>query len=249
MTRFSLKNTLSALLALSFATLPALAFADGMIQLKPLQETNVYTSGYNGGGYATNYGDSGYYLHGRVVSIPKGTLMTVQTNQPISSLGTRLGDTISATLESDVFVNDVVAIPAGTQIMGQVANVEEAGHLGKHGTIDVRFDSIKMPDGKVIPMRAHIVTKDESGVLKGDSFAMDVAKGVGVAGVSTGVGTLMGTAAGSLLGSVGTGALFGLGVGALGGMGYAVARKGKEVVLPSGSRMSLMIDMPVTVNN
>jgi hypothetical protein len=256
MTQFSVKNTTSALLALSLLMLPALAFADGTIQLKPLQETNVYSSGYSsnstnsyGSSYYTPNTNNGYYLQGRVVSIPKGTLMTVQTNQPISSIGTRLGDTISATLESDVFVNDGVAIPAGTQIMGQIANVVEAGHLGKHGTLDVRFDSIKMPDGKVIPMRAHIVTKDDSGVLKGDSYAKDIAKGVGIAATGTGVGTLMGTAAGSLLGSVGTGALFGLGVGALGGMGYAVARKGKEVVLPSGSRMSVMIDMPVTVNN
>lgn len=255
MKRNSFKNTTSALLALSILVAPVMAFADGTIQLKPLQQdTNVYSSGaglpntnYNNSYYTPD--NSSYYLSGRVVSIPKGTLMTVQTNQPISSLGTRLGDTVAATLESDIFINDAVAIPAGSQILGQVANVVEAGHVGKHGLIDVRFDSIKMPSGRVVPIRAHIVTKDESGVLKGDSYAMDIAKGVGIAGVSTGVGTLMGTAAGSLLGSVGTGALFGLGVGALGGMGYAVARKGKEVVLPSGSRMSVMIDMPVTVSN
>jgi hypothetical protein len=235
-----LKKTTGALLALSFAILPGVSLADGTIPLRPLQDTNVYS--YSG--YSNSYGSSyytpdnnGYYLQGRVISIPKGTLMTVQTNQPISSYGTRVGDTISATLESDVFVNDMVAIPAGTQI------------LGKHGTIDVRFDSVKLTDGRTIPMRAHIVTQDQSGVLKGDSYLMDIAKGVGIAGVSTGVGTLMGTAAGGLLGSVGTGALFGLGVGALGGMGYAVARKGKEVVLPAGSRMSLMVDMPVTVSN
>lgn len=247
-----LKKTTGALLALSFAILPGVSLADGTIPLRPLQDTNVYS--YSG--YSNSYGSSyytpdnnGYYLQGRVISIPKGTLMTVQTNQPISSYGTRVGDTISATLESDVFVNDMVAIPAGTQILGQVANVVPASHLGKHGTIDVRFDSVKLTDGRTIPMRAHIVTQDQSGVLKGDSYLMDIAKGVGIAGVSTGVGTLMGTAAGGLLGSVGTGALFGLGVGALGGMGYAVARKGKEVVLPAGSRMSLMVDMPVTVSN
>jgi hypothetical protein len=260
MTKLAVKKTTGALLALGFTVMPILAFADGTVQLKPLQDTTVYSApgstGSGTSGFSSSYGTSYYapdysgsYLRGRVISIPKGTLMTVQTNQPISSFGTRLGDTVSATLESDLFVNDAVAIPAGAQIMGQIANVVPASHLGKHGTIDVRFDSIKLADGRTVPMRAHIVTQDESGVLKGDSYMVDIAKGVGIAGVSTGIGTVMGTAAGSLLGSVGTGALFGLGVGALGGVGYAVARKGKEVVLPSSSRMSLMIDTPVTVNN
>ena len=254
MTQSAWKKTTGALISLSILLTPIATFADGSIPLRPLQDAgSPASSGYGlssgSGGYGTSYynPDNGYYLRGHVISIPKGTLMTVQTNQPISSLGTRMGDKIEATLESDVFVNDVVAIPAGAQLTGQVANVVPATHLGKHGTIDVRFDSIKLSDGRTMPIRAHIVTQDESGILKGDSYLTDIAKGVGIAGVGTGVGTLMGTAAGSLLGSVGTGALFGLGIGALGGMGYAVARKGKEVILPAGSRMSLMVDMPVTM--
>ena len=51
----------------------------------------------------------------------------------------------------------------------------------------------------------------------------------------------------SLLGSVGTGAVVGLSMGALGGMGYAVMRKGKDVVIPAQSRMSILIDQPVNI--
>lgn len=262
---FAAKRVLGAGLSLSMLLTPALALADGTIQLKPLQPENSSYNAYNA--YSSNantntntgygipsYDNNTYYnpsdtvLRGRVVSIPKGTLMSVNMSQPISTYGAHIGDPISATIENDVFVNDAVAIPAGSQVLGQVANVSPAGHLGKHGEVDVRFDSIKLPDGRVVPMNAHIVTKDDSGVLKGDTYMMDVAKGVGIAAGATGVGTLMGTAAGSILGSVGTGAVFGLGVGALGGMGYALARKGKEVTLPAGSRMSLVFDTPVTLN-
>ncbi|HEY9688326.1 MAG TPA: hypothetical protein V6C52_15255 [Coleofasciculaceae cyanobacterium] len=249
------KSILSAAMALGLLLSPALALADGTIQLKPLQpdySSNVYNSNSSYG--IPSYGNSYYtpesstMLRGRLISIPKGTLMSVHMGQSISTYGAHIGDPITATLENDVFVNDSVAIPAGSQVLGQVANVSPAGHLGKHGEVDVRFDSVKLPDGRVVPVQAHVVTKDESGVLKGDTYMMDVAKGVGVAAGATGVGTLMGTAAGSLLGSVGTGAVFGLGVGALGGMGYALARKGKEVTVPAGSRMSIVIDSPVTMN-
>jgi hypothetical protein len=262
-------------LALGLVLMPALAFADGTIQLKPLQDSStVYSSNYNttttsnagsnsyntnpNGGYGLNnsYGSSYYTptddtmtIRGRVVSIPKGTLLSIHTDLPITSSAAHIGDPVNATLENDVYVNDAVAIPAGSQVLGQVATVSNASHLGKHGEIDVRFDSVKLSDGRVVPISAHIVTQDQSGVLKGDTYGKDVAKGVGIAAGSTGVGTLMGTAAGSLLGSVGTGAVFCFGVGALGGMGYALARKGKDVIVPAGSRMSVMIDAPVTVNN
>lgn len=290
MTKSMLKNPksiLSAGMALSLLLTPTLAFADGTMQLKPLQDTNVYSNtnpntynytnpaastgtygntttttntnlnaaNANGGYGLSNYGNDYYNgsstttIQGHLISIPKGTMLAIHTDQPLTSLAAHIGDPVNATLENDVYVNDSVAIPAGSQVLGQVASVDTAGHLGKHGVLEVHFDSVKLPDGRVVPINAHVVTKDQSGVLKGDSYAMDIAKGVGVAAGSTAVGTLMGTAAGGLLGSVGTGAVFGLGVGALGGMGYAMARKGKEVVVPAGARMSVMIDTPVTVNN
>jgi hypothetical protein len=273
------KTVLSTTLAISLLSAPLLAMADGgVLQLKPLQDsknsnpyTNTYssnaynntggtdytnTSGGNNGYGLNNYGTSYYNtddtantLHGRLVSIPKGTLLSVQIDQPVSASAAHVGDPVNATLENDVYVNDAVAIPAGSQVLGQVVNVSEPGHMGKHGEIDVRFDSVKLSDGRVLPIHAHIVTQDQSGVLKGDTYSKDVLKGVGLAAGSTGVGTLMGTAAGGLLGSVGGGALFGLGIGALGGMGYALARKGKDVAMPAGARMSLMIDVPATFNN
>jgi hypothetical protein len=188
-------------------------------------------------------------LHGRVVSVPKGTLLSVHLDHPVSASSAHVGDPVTATLENDVYAGDTVAIPAGSQVLGQVASVNEPGHMGRHGEIDVRFDTAKLPDGRVLTIPAHIVTQDQTGMLKGDTYTKDVLKGTGIALGATGAGTLMGTAAGGLIGSVGGGALFGLGIGALGGMGYALARKGKDVIVSAGSRMSLMVDTPVTINN
>ncbi len=262
MRKHSFTSALGTMLALGFFLSPLSALADGnVIQLKPLQTSSGYTNTYNNNYGTTN--DSAYdnyynpsssssasasTLHGRIISVPKGTLLSVHIDHPVSASSAHVGDPVTATLENDIYASDAVAIPAGSQLMGQVATVNEPGHMGRHGEIDVRFDSAKLPDGHVITLPAHIVTQDQSGMLKGDTYTKDVFKGVGIAVASTGVGTLMGTAAGGLVGSVGGGALFGLGIGALGGLGYAVARKGKDVVIAAGSRMSLMVDTPVTIN-
>jgi|GEM_PF-1588469 len=189
------------------------------------------------------------YLHGRLVSLPKGTLMSVHVDNQLTASASHPGDPVTATLENDVYTNDEVAIPAGSQVKGQVSSVNAPGHLGKHGEIDIRFDTIKLPDGKVLTMPAHIVTQDQTGTLKGDTYTKDVFKGIGIGAGGAAAGTIVGTAAGGLIGAAGAGALFGLGVGALGGLGYAAARKGHDVVVSSGSRMSIMLDSPVTFNN
>lgn len=251
------KHALAGLLAASLVLTPSLALADGIdnnsvLQLQPLgayhpvqsnDAVNIRTTPYNT--YGTYGGNT--TLQGRVSTIPQGTMLMIKIDQPISSFSSNLGDTISATLENDIFVNDSIAIPAGSQVIGQVANVTNSSRLGRHGEIDVRFHSVKTPDGQMIPIRAHVVTTDQTGILKGNTYTQDLLKGIGYAAGGTAAGTLMGTAAGSLLGSVGTGAVVGLSMGAMGGMGYAMMRKGKDVVIPSDSRLSIIVDHPVNV--
>jgi hypothetical protein len=187
-------------------------------------------------------------LRGRVTTIPKGTVMLVKIDQPVSSSANRVGDAVTGILENDVFVNDTVVVPAGAEVQGQVVTANPSGRLGHHGSIDIRFFSLKTPDGVMLPLRAHLVTRDDTGILRGDTYAMDIAKGVGVAVGATGVGAVLGTAAGGLLGVAGTGAAFGTGVGGIAGISYALLRKGKEVTLPSGTRFSIVSDQPTSIN-
>ncbi len=236
---------LGSLLALTIAAMPLAAFADG--QLQPLNSNYSSSYGYQDNNtYTANAYQAGpsdaMALRGRVSTIPKGTTMIVKLDQPLSSYSSDLGESVGATLESDVFVNDQVAIPAGSEVIGQVTDVSPSGRVGKHGEVDVRFHSIRTPGGTVIPIRGHVVTEDSTGVLKGNSYKMDIAKGIGIAAGSTGVGALAGTAMGGLLGVAGTGAVMGTGVGALVGMGYAIGRKGKDVVIPSGARLSIKVN-------
>jgi hypothetical protein len=230
------KQILSCLLSLSILLTPSLAMAEGIVKLSPLSQSST--------AYSTSNAEDSMALRGRISTIPKGTTMMVKLDQPVSYLG----DPVNATLENDIYVNDAMVIPAGSEVLGQVTNVNRSGKLGKHGDIEVRFVSIKSPDGVLVPIRAHVVTSDETGVLKGNTYAQDIAKGLGIAAGSTGLGAVLGTASGSLLGSVGTGVLFGTAVGGIAGISYALMRQGKDVVMPAGARMSIAMEQPVTVN-
>ncbi len=256
----SMKSLLSATLLLNLALTPMLALAQGgggTIQLRPFnQQDSTYTAPSSSTGldnYGTSYynndNSTGSALQGRLVSIPKGTMLTVQTDHVVVASVSHVGDPITASLDSDVYVNDGIAIPAGSLVLGQVASVSAPAHFGKHGELDIRFTSVKLPSGRVVPLQAHVVTKDETGVLKGDTYKKDVAKGVGISAGGAALGTVTGTAVGGLIGSAGAGAVFGLGIGALGGIGYAVARKGKDVSVPAGARMNLVVDAPITFSN
>jgi hypothetical protein len=233
------RQVASMLLALSLMSMPVAAFADGIVQLSPMSANGTTSSP----SMMTTSSEETIPLRGRISTIPKGATMMVKLDQPISSFSSNLGDAVSATLENDVFANDVVVVPAGSEVLGQVSNVKRAGRLGKHGEIDIRFFSVKTPDGVVVPIRAHVVTKDNSGILRGNSYAMDVFKGVGITAGATGIGAALGVASGSLMGSVAGGVLFGTAAGGIAGATYALMRQGKDVVIPSGSRVSIVSDV------
>src|SRR5687768_10227083 len=104
MRQHSFTSALGSLLALGLFLSPVSALADGnVIQLKPLQ-TNGYTNTYNnnsnssysGSGTSTDSAYDTYYnpssssaspntLHGRVISVPKGTLLSVHIDHPVSA--------------------------------------------------------------------------------------------------------------------------------------------------------------------
>jgi hypothetical protein len=253
------KRIIATALTIAFCGMPTLALADGIVKLSPLNNTPGY---YGNSGYGTtNFGapsttsgsnslpalrDESIPLRGRVSTIPKGTTMLVKLDQPVSSFSSSMGDAVSATLENDIYVNDSIVVPAGSEVLGQVTNVSRSGRVGKHGELDVRFFSVKTPDGVVVPIRAHVVTKDESGILRGNSYTTDVFKGVGLTVGGAGLGAGLGAASGSLIGSVGAGAIFGVAMGGIAGATYALMRQGKDVIIPSGSRISIIADQPTT---
>lgn len=239
-----LATTLTLMLTSSGAIALADGYGDGLRLNAPPIGTYNSTPNY---GYADPTVPSAP-LQARISAIPQGTVIMIKVDQPVNSVSSRIGDPIRGLVEADVYLGSQVVIPVGSAVDGSVINVTPASKLGKPGSIGVQFYTVKPPYGANIPIRAHVVTEDSTGVLRGDTAQAQVLKGIGTAAGGAAVGTLSGTALGSLMGATGGGAVLGLAVGSLAGMGYAMVREGKQVEIPAGARMSIMLDQPAATN-
>lgn len=218
---------------------------------------DAYIASLTAGGSSGNASaGSVNYRQGKVVYIPAGMVLPITLSSGISSAHATAGDRIEAKLTEDITLNDAV-IPAGSIVSGQVAEVKAGKRLAKSGQMQVKFTSLRTPDGCQSPITAHLIGGVEKAHSKdGETFAGETgatkAKAAALHGaVGAGVGTLAGLAIGAIAGhgrGAGRGALAGLAIG--GGLGVVESftwRKGRDVVLPSGRQMQLQLDTPATI--
>lgn len=187
-------------------------------------------------------------LTGRVATIPTGTAIEAIMNTSIGSAMNQVGDIFVATTTTPITIDGNVLIPEGSEVLGQITYVDGSGRLSKGGAMDVRFTQIKLPNGTKLPLTGKILTNDKTGTLKGGSLKKQIAIAVGTTTVATAAGSIAGLSVGSLIGAAGRGTLFGLSSGALVGIGYVIAKKGKEVSLPSGTKVMINLDQPLSIS-
>lgn len=207
-------------------------------QLPSIEVTPVY--GNDGGGNAP--------LQAQVSTVPAGAVLNVALNDVLTSSTNQIGELFTATLTDPINAGEGIVIPAGSEVIGQITYLDGSGRIGKDAAMDIKFTSIKLPNGQKVPIMGKISTVDKTGVLKGGSLKKQLATAVGIETIAAGGGTLAGLGLGSLMGSAGGGTLFGLTAGSLFGLGYVFARKGKDVSVPAGTKFSITLEQPVTVN-
>ena len=188
-------------------------------------------------------------LKGRVVTVPSGQKLPAFVSTPINTQYTSVGQTLAVTLGSDFIYNGNLIAPAGSTVIGTVIESEKAKRGSRNGKLCIRFNQITTPYGMQIPISAVIKTEDNSGVLVGGT-KVDVAKDYAKDAVGgAAVGALSGLVFGALAGgNVGQGAALGTAVGAGGGVVKSVIDKGKDVEIPAGASLELVLTQPVTVS-
>lgn len=192
---------------------------------------------------------------GRVAYIPAGMTIPVKLTTSLVSSAAKQGDLIEAKTSEDIHLGDA-SIPAGSIVSGHVVETKSAQRMAKSGSISVKFNSLRTPDGGVTPISAHIVSGVEKAsgtgdVIKGETLK-DKVKRTAISGaIGAGGGAVLGTAIGAIAGSgrgAGKGAWSGLAIGA--GLGVAeslLIRKGAEVKLVQGTPITLQLDSAASV--
>ena len=225
---------------------PLLLALAGVLMLGPAFPTMTMAQTYNG-----------QALQGQVTYVPTGTIVDATLTSPIDRAVAKPGDIFNAKLYAPMYLGSDLVLPANTDLQGQVISADKSGLAGKSGAMSLRLTAAVTPDGVRYPLSA-IITADQAdkkviedeGSLKGRTTKKTVTSGVARTAAWTAGGTLLGVIFAPIVaGSVGAGAIAGVATGGAVGLGSNLWRKGKDVKIPSGTRVKFALDQPMALTN
>jgi hypothetical protein len=213
-------------------------------QARPEYQGNGYGAGYGAQNYQGN-GQSQSYYGGRnqyapppqqvsgPVAVPAGTLLQIRTVEPLDSAQLKPGQVFDATMASDVWQGNVLAIPRGATLQGVVVAAEQPqGRLGGKPHLDLRLTALNL-GGEFYRLDTNVwssVGPNKAGYTAGNAIT----------------GGLLGAIIGGIIGR-GTGAAVGAGLGAATGLGASSATKGPRIYIPSEAVLNFHLEAPVRV--
>jgi hypothetical protein len=168
----------------------------------------------------------------REIVLPTGTNLYLELRSGIASDTSQVEDTVRARLRRPLTADGRTIVPAGTQVVGYVTDVERASRVSGRAKIALRFTVIRH-DGDEYDMRTRAIER-EAESTKGN----DAAK--------VGIGAGAGAVVGAVLGG-GKGAATGAAIGAAAGTGTALATKGEDVQLQVGTPLETQLTAPLRV--
>jgi hypothetical protein len=169
------------------------------------------------------------------VTLPAGTRFDVEFTKALASNTSAAGETFRARIVSDLRAEGGIAIPAGSEVLGVVADAVGAGRIGAKARLTVKFTDLVLPSGATLPVHASFL---EEGKSRAGRDAATI-------GGSAAGGALLGRILSN--GSGGRGTILGAIIGAAVGTAIASKTAGEEVVIPEGSVVSLKLDEPLEV--
>ena len=206
----------------------------------------------------TDSGSYPYYRQGRIVYIPSGMTMPIIISTVISSECAKVGDAVQASLASPINLGDA-QIPANSILTGQVTNAVGSERMAHSGVLGLRFTTLHLSDGTDVPINAHIVgdlgkyheVADKTDEFHGETTKQKAEDAAIRGAVGAGAGALVGTVIGAIAShgyGTGRGAWSGAALGgALGVADSLLLRKGANVKVESGQRLTLQLDAPAQI--
>lgn len=178
--------------------------------------------------------------------IEPGTRILLRLTNSVNTKNTTPGARIYLETAVPVYAQGKLVIPRGSYVMGTVTESQRAGKVKGRSSLNLRFETLTLPNGVSRDFRSRPGSVDSKGNLdasegriKGEGNKGGDAKTTAqTAGAGAGIGGLIGAASGH----AGMGAGIGAAAGAMGGLIGALSSRGPDVVLPSGTTMELVLD-------
>jgi len=166
------------------------------------------------------------------VVVPAGETIPVRVTQTLDSATAQQGDPFSGVVSSDVVINGLVAIPAGTPVSGQVDVAKDATHFKGSSQLTVSLNSMTRRGDK-------ISLTTEGYTVQGKGRGANTAeKGAG--------GAVVGAILGGIFGG-GKGAAIGAAAGGGAGAGSNAITRGQQVQIQSETIVRFKLTTDITV--
>jgi hypothetical protein len=166
------------------------------------------------------------------VQVPAGTTMAIRMIDGIDSSVNQPGEIFHASLDAPIVVGNQVVVPKDADVYVRLASVSSAGHIKGRSELELQLVKLEF-QGQSYPLTSSTYT------VSGASRGKNTAKKVGGGAI---LGTLIGAIAGG-----GKGAAIGAAVGAGAGGAYQEATRGKQVKVPSETKLDFQLEQPVSV--
>jgi len=163
------------------------------------------------------------------VTVPAGTRILIRTIDSIDTTKQKAGYRFTASLETNLQVDNTVVAPRGTTVYGKLTSASSAGRMKGSSQLTLELTDIVI-NGTSYPL----LTSDYSIQGKGEG-SKTAKKVIGGAGL----GALIGGIAGGGKGA-GIGALAGAGAGTA----VAATKKGEQLSIPSESLLEFRLQQP-----
>jgi hypothetical protein len=109
----------------------------------------------------------------QVPMLQDGTPVRLRLNRTVSSANAHVGETVDFEITEPVTNENYVVIPKGAVALGRVTKVETKRRFARAGALELSIDSVRLPDGGTIPLRA---TREKGeGDLSGGRVAATIA--------------------------------------------------------------------------
>jgi hypothetical protein len=168
----------------------------------------------------------------RTVTVPAGATITVRTIDPIDSSVNTTGQVFKASLDAPIIVDDHVIVPKGADAYMKLENAKSAGKFAGKSELTLALQSVVF-QGRTYTLATSDVK--QSGASRGKDSAVKIGGGAAL-------GALIGGIAGG-----GKGAAIGAAVGGGAGTGVQVFTKGKQVKIPSETRLDFTLQQPFDI--
>jgi type IV secretion system protein VirB10 len=177
--------------------------------------------------------------------VTSGTRILLHLKNAVDTKHSAPGDRVYLETSMPVFVNQQMVIPQGSYVLGTVTEALRAGKVKGKSAMNIRFDSITLPNGITRDFRSRVGSAEaatvdkEEGRIKGESGKGNDAKTVGATTAGgAAIGTIAGAGRNAPLSGLGIGAAAG---GAAGLIGVLMSR-GPDVILRPGTSVEMVLD-------